>query len=352
MRFHSGLSHQPLANTLPNKRGKERRKQEKKKRRKEEKKKGRKEEKKKRKKEKKNSLVNSIRPLLRLNRNAAAPHNLLIHPLDPLRALQHRAPVAPVARVQHHAGLVRPQLRRHAREGTRQLEHRGALGRALDQPVPVVPLAGAVGAAVAAEAGQVLRVAEREVGGRGKVVDRVGRRRQDLARRERALVVFQVARRVGEVEGVVPDFGGRGVAVGVEVEVGVLGEEDGWRVLVVGLMKRREGLTGLLVEGVGGDLDLPGVLGHRVRDAGLDAAEHALRGVGCVQDGEGDGVLREGRHVEVAERPVVGAAVQRVVAVVLLRLVRHAVNRVLPVADAVGVPAWDGVVHRVAGVLG
>ena len=195
-------------------------------------------------------------------------------------------------------------------------------------------------------------MAESEVGGRGEVVDGVGGGGQDLACRERALVTFEVARGVGEGEGVVPDFGGRRVAVGVEVEVSVLGEEDGWRVLVGDLMEGKGGLTGLLVEGVGGDLDVPGVFGHRVRDAGLDAAEHALRGVGGVQDGEGDGVLREGRHVEVAERPVVGAAVQRVCAVVLLRLVRHAVNRVLPVADAVGVPARDGVVHGVAGVLG
>jgi hypothetical protein len=43
---------------------------------------------------------------------------------------------------------------------------------------------------------------------------------------------------------------------------------------------------------------------------------------------------------------------QRVGAVVLLRIVRHAVDGVLAVADAVGVPAWDSVVHGVPGVLG
>ena len=49
------------------------------------------------------------------------------------------------------------------------------------------------------------------------------------------MVAFEVARGVGEGEGVFPDFGGGRVAVGVEVEVGVLGEEDGWRALLAGI---------------------------------------------------------------------------------------------------------------------
>lgn len=80
-------------------------------------------------------------------------------------------------------------------------------------------------------------MAEGEVGGRGEVVDGVGGCGQDLAGWEGALVAFEVARRVGEGEGVLPDLGGGGVAVGVEVEVGVLGEEDGWGVLVAELVK-------------------------------------------------------------------------------------------------------------------
>jgi len=110
--------------------------------------------------------------------------------------------------------------------------------------------------------------------------------------------------------------------------------------------------TGLLVQGLGRHLDVPGAVGHRVGDARLDAAEHTEGRVGGVEDGEGDGLGRKRRHIEGAERPVVGAAVQRVVAVVLLRLVRYTVNRVLPLADPVGVPAGDGVVHWVTGVLG
>lgn len=180
------------------------------------------------KEKKKNSLVDSIREILRLNRDAATPDHLLIDPFNALRALQIGTPIHPIARVQHHAGLIGPQLRLDARKLARQRQHRGPLGRVLDQPVPVVALAGAVGAAVAGEAGLVARVAEEQVRGGGEVVDGVGRRREDVTGGERALVRLEVALGVGHGQGVLPDFGGGRVAVGVEVEVGVLGEENGW----------------------------------------------------------------------------------------------------------------------------
>lgn len=107
-----------------------------------------------------------------------------------------------------------------------------------------------------------------------------------------------------------------------------------------------------MVEGLGRHLDAPCAVRHRVGHRGLDAAGHALGRVGLVQDGEGDRVGGEGRDVERAVRPVVGSAVQRVLPIVFLRLVRHPINRVLSIADAVGVPAGDGIVHRVTGVLG
>lgn len=69
-------------------------------------------------------------------------------------------------------------------------------------------------------------MAELEVGGGGKVVDGARGGGEDLAGGEGALVGFEVAGGVGEVEGVVPDQGGGRVAVGVEVEVGVLSQED------------------------------------------------------------------------------------------------------------------------------
>lgn len=71
-------------------------------------------------------------------------------------------------------------------------------------------------------------MAKLDAGLAGKVVDAARLGRQDLARGQRALVRLEVALRVGQVQGVVPDEVRGGVAVGVQVEVGVLGEEDGW----------------------------------------------------------------------------------------------------------------------------
>ena len=119
--------------------------------------------------------------------------------------------------------MIRPQLRLDPTEFTRQRRHHAVGRRVLDQPVAIIPFARAVRAAVTREGGVVAGVAEGEVGRRSKVVDGVGGCREDLARGEGALVGFEVAGRVGKGKGVVPDLGGGGVAVGIEVEVGVLG---------------------------------------------------------------------------------------------------------------------------------
>lgn len=175
-----------------------------------------------------NSLVDSIGIILRLNRDAAAALDLLRLALDALRALEVGTPVHPVARVQHDAGLVGAQLGLDARELARERQHDRVLGRVLDQPVAVVALARAVGAAVAREAGEVARVADGQVRGRRKVVDGARLGRQDLAGGKRALVALEVALRVGQRERVLPDLGRRRVAERVEIEVGVLGQEEGW----------------------------------------------------------------------------------------------------------------------------
>lgn len=308
----------------------------------------------------KNPPVDAIRPLLRLDGHARAPAHGL-HLVGALRALERRAAVHPVARVEDDAGLVGAELGLDAREGAGEGGDDGARRRVLDEEVAVVALARAVGAAVALEARLVARVAQRQPRPAGKVVDGARLGRQDLARRQRRLVRLEVARRVGQVQRVVPDLGRGRVAVGVEVEVGVLSEEDGcpaW--LVPPWFHRcsdspasiRELLTRLVVQRLGRHLDVPLVLAHAVGDARLDVADHALRRVGLVQDGEGDRVGRVRRHVPESVRPVVGSAVQRVFTVVLLRLVRHPVDGVLAVSDPVGVPARDGVVDGVARVLG
>ena len=126
-----------------------------------------------RKEKKRNSLIKTIRKILRLNRHARTPHHRL-PPGQPLRLLELGTPIHPVARVHHHAGLVRPQLGLDARKRAPQRGHHRrvlllllpllGLGRALDQPVPVVPFAGAAGAAVARKAGRVAGVAQEEVG--------------------------------------------------------------------------------------------------------------------------------------------------------------------------------------------
>lgn len=72
-------------------------------------------------------------------------------------------------------------------------------------------------------------------GGRGvagEIVDRSRLGRQDFAGGDSALVSFEVARGVGRVEGVVPDEACLWVLVGVEVEVGVLGENEGYAVML------------------------------------------------------------------------------------------------------------------------
>jgi hypothetical protein len=72
-------------------------------------------------------------------------------------------------------------------------------------------------------------VPEREVRRAGKVIDASWGRGQDLARGQRALVGLEVARRVREVQGVVPDLVRGRVPVRVEVEVRVLGQHEGYR---------------------------------------------------------------------------------------------------------------------------
>lgn len=180
-----------------------------------------------RKRRNQNLLVNPIGVVLRLNGHTAAPDHLLIDPLNALGALEVGRAIHPVARVKHDARLISPQLRFDTRELARQGRHHRILGRVLDEEVAVVPLARAVGPAVALEAGLVARMAESQVRGGGKVVDGVGLGGQDLAGRERVLVGLEVALGVGQGELVVPDEGLVGVAEGVEVEVGVVREKEG-----------------------------------------------------------------------------------------------------------------------------
>lgn len=97
---------------------------------------------------------------------------------------------------------------------------------------------------------------------------------------------------------------------------------------------------------------MPGVLAHGVGHSGVNTTQHTQRRVGCIGDGKGDGSGRVFGHVPEPERPVVGAAVQSVVAIVQLGVVLLAVDGVLSFANAVGITPWDGVVHGMSRVLG
>ena len=66
-------------------------------------------------------------------------------------------------------------------------------------------------------------------------------------------------------------------------------------------------------------LDVPRCVCEAVRHVGEHEAGHALLRIGGVGDRESDGAVGQRRHVPDAVGPVVGAAVQGVIAVVLLR---------------------------------
>lgn len=116
-------------------------------------------------------------------------------------------------------------------------------------------------------------------------------------------------------------------------------------------MKRKSSLTSFPVRRVCIHIDLPGVLLHAIRDGRLDTAQHSERRVGGVGNGKGDGRVREVRHVPGSIRPIIGSAMQRIIAVVELRRVRDIVEGVVTVADTIDVASWDGVVHGVPRIL-
>jgi len=167
-----------------------------------------------------------------LNGDARASNHLLVFG-QTLGALETGASVHPVARVENHSGLVGLELGFDAREGAREGQDNRILGRVIDQPVSVVALARAVGTAVAGKGRVGAGVPEEKIGLASEIVDGAGLSCQDLAGGQGALVGFKVALRVGKMQGVVPDERGCGILVGVEVEIGVLGQENGWLLKLV-----------------------------------------------------------------------------------------------------------------------
>ena len=97
---------------------------------------------------------------------------------------------------------------------------------------------------------------------------------------------------------------------------------------------------------------MPRAPGDAVGYVRVDVSWEPLGGALWVVDREGDRFIRDLSDVPFPVRPVVRAAVQRILAIVLLQLVGLAVERELGVADAVRVPAGNSIVDRVSRVRG
>ena len=183
-----------------------------------------------------NLLVDTIGVVLSLNGNTWAStdrsgHRCPVHN-KLLRALQLRASVHPVARIQHDTGLISPQISLDTRKRTRQRnDYRITRRLILDQPIPVITFACAVSTAVAREARLVASVAQGKAGSAGKVIDGSRGRSQNLASRKGTLVCLEVSNRVRHIQGVIPDLVRGGVLVSLKVEVGVLSQKNSFMVL-------------------------------------------------------------------------------------------------------------------------
>jgi len=200
-------------------------------------------------------------------------------------------------------------------------------------------------------------VAEGQAGLGGEVVDAVGSSRENLACRHGIITSFEVALGVGHVEGVIPDLVCIGVLVGIKIEVGMLGQDERCypRSQNRSSYRREKNISGTLTgpgRGCSPHLDVPGRVLYAVRDTSFDLAGHALLRTLRINDAESDGVVGHSSHVPDSVGPVVCAAMQSVVAIILLRHVRLAVESVHALSDTADVSTGDGVVNRMSRILG
>lgn len=78
------------------------------------------------------------------------------------------------------------------------------------------------------------------------------------------------------------------------------------------MARSRRKRTSLDIGRCGLHLDTPRAALDAVRHLALDKAQHSLRRVGRIRDGEGDGVIGSSGHIPHAVRPIVRPAVQSV----------------------------------------
>src|SRR4051794_36298597 len=99
-------------------------------------------------------------------------------------------------------------------------------------------------------------------------------------------------------------------------------------------------LTGSNIWGYGVDFDIPGVLPQRVGHIGFYVARHT--GGECwVINRERDRGRSEPCQVPESSRPIVWSAMQSIVSIVLGSVVSNTIKSELPIADAVGISAWN-----------
>ena len=110
------------------------------------------------------------------------------------------------------------------------------------------------------------------------------------------------------------------------------------------------GLTRLGFRSSGHHLDVPGAVGYAICDVCVHRPRHARRLACLVGQTKRDRIIGKSNRSPGTVRPVVSAAMKRVLAVVPLSVVCLSINGELCLADPVGVPTWYGIVCRMAGV--
>jgi len=169
--------------------------------------------------------------------------------------------------------------------------------------------------------------------GRCEVVHVSRRNFCNLPRWQRVVVGKQHSLGLGHVHGMVPYRAVQRIGKRIKLKVRVLREHQR------SLRLRRGGVHD----------NPPRLLRQRVLDACLNPPWHAGR-VCRIVDREGNGTFSHVGDIPEPVRPVVGPTVQRVRPVILLGMIRDAVNRKLSLSNTVCITPGNGVVHGVAGI--
>lgn len=177
-------------------------------------------------------LVDSVHVVLRFDGDTRTPHYLLVL-VRSLRALEVGRAIEPVARVDHDARLVGTKLCLNAREDAPQRDNDRIGRRIVNQEVPVIAFARPAATAIAGEAGEQPRMAQKHIRCARKIIDAFGLRRFNLACGQGPVVRHQISLRVWHIQRMVPDLNGFGVFVRIEVEVRMLRKHESCEALPV-----------------------------------------------------------------------------------------------------------------------